>query len=108
MKIIYFKKHERIYGERKTTVIAMCDVGLIGKKYSGKNGVLDLATYAGFYKGEEITLDKAKHLFDQYLLIPGVSFNLVGVKTIEAAGKFLNVSKAKKIATIPHLQVYRV
>ncbi len=108
--MIYFKKHQRVYGDHTSTVIAMADVDLIGKKLKSSNGaVLDLVMYGGFYKGDEITEKKAGEILADYFANrSGVSFNLVGSQCIKAAGKFVDVSKAKKFGKTPHIQIYRV
>ncbi|MFH0713886.1 MAG: hypothetical protein V1722_04760 [Candidatus Micrarchaeota archaeon] len=107
--MIYFKKHLRNYSGRTSVVIAMADINLIGKRYSEGGKVLDLKTYGAFYTGEKITAAKASEVIkvelegNEY-----VSFNFVGKEAITVAGKFFNVKNSKKIAGIPHLQVYRV
>lgn len=108
--MIYFKKHQRVYGNRTSTIVAMCDADLIGKKLKSGNAVLDLATYAGFYKGEAISVEQAGKILSENVgkAGGGVSFNLVGKQVMAAAAKFANVSRAKKFGAVPHLQVYSV
>lgn len=106
--LICYNKHERVSGEKISTVIAMCDEDLIGKKLKGKNAVLDLVTYASFYKGELIESDEAAKIVKSFFSQPNVSFNLVGKHTLAALKGVVNVSKAKKIGAVPHLQVYTV
>ncbi len=108
--MIYFKKHQRTYGARVAVVIAMCDADLIGKKLKSGNGaLLDLATYGGFYRGEEVSEKKAGEILAAYFANrEGVSFNLVGSECMKAASKYIDVSKAKKFGKVPHLQIYRV
>ncbi len=108
--MIYYKKHQRIYEERTSIVIAMCDADLIGKKLKGKRGFLDLETYASFYKGELLTLQQAREVLSDFIRgkKTGVSFNLVGKKCISTAGEFVDVSNARNIGKIPHLQIYPV
>src|SRR3989338_5684505 len=105
--MIYFKKHQRIYDDHTSVVIAMADVVLIGKKLKSNNGaVLDLGTYAGFYKGEEISEKQAAEILAGYFANrDGVSFNLVGSECMKAASKCVDVSKAKKFGKVPHLQI---
>lgn len=107
--MVYFKKHQRVYDSHTSTVIAMADANLIGKKLKRGEAVLDLATYAGFYKGEEVSEKKAGEILAEHFANrDGVSFNLVGSHCIKAASKFVDVSKAKKFGKVPHLQIYRV
>ncbi len=108
--MIYFKKHQRVYQDGVSTIVAMCDEELIGKKLKGKNSVLDLAAYANFYKGDLISSEKALEIFSGFFASGGgrVSFNLVGKKVIKVASKFIDVSKASKFKSVPHLQVYKV
>ncbi len=109
--MICYKKHQRIYTERTSTVIAMCDENLIGKKLKGKNTVLDLGLYGNFYNGEKIPVKKAEEILDAMLKLSkseSVSFNLVGKDTVKVAGKFVDATKAHKFGAVPHLQIYAV
>ncbi|MFH1247021.1 MAG: DUF424 family protein [Candidatus Micrarchaeota archaeon] len=108
--MIYFKKHSRVYQSRVSTVIAMADCDLIGKKLKSGEACLDLAAYGDFYKGDEVSEKKAGEIFKEHFSANprGVSFNLVGQQVMKAASKFVDVSKAKKFGKVPHLQVYQV
>ncbi len=107
--MIYYKKHQRVYAEKTSTVVAMCDEALIGKKIKSKAtaAVLDLVTYANFYKGELLTPTQARAIFKTLKEErENLSLNLVGTETLSAAKTVIDVSTAKKIGKIPHLQVY--
>ncbi len=110
--MIYYKVHKRVYADRVSIVVAACDERLLGKKLKSKNGVLDLAAYASFYKGEHATVPEASAVLSKFLEQQkggqNISFNLVGSETLGVAANFLDVSKAKKIASVPHLQVYSI
>ena len=110
--MIFYKWHQRQFQNRTRAIIAMCDENLIGKKLSGKNCFLDLDTYRSFYIGEKVSLQQAHDLVKEYFLrgqhSEGVSFNLVGKEALAAVKQWVDVSKAKKIAGVPHLQVYKV
>ncbi len=85
----------------------MCDADLIGKKLTGRNATLDLSLYASFYAGEKVTVQKASEIIS-HCLQEGASINLVGENTLKAACEFVDISKARRIGSVPHLQVYKV
>ena len=101
------KIHEKTISEggreAKRTVLAVCDSELLGKVFEDGDFVLDLAKYRSFYDGEEVSEAEAERLIRN-----ATSINLVGEKSIAAAKKALGIkaSGARKIAGIPHLQIY--
>jgi hypothetical protein len=90
----------------ETTIIAACDEELLGKVYSGRNGVqLDLQKYRSFYEGERVTEKQLAKL-----LIGARNVNLVGNKSIAAASTVLPLSQknARTIGGVLHLQFYQL
>ncbi|MBI4406782.1 DUF424 family protein [Candidatus Micrarchaeota archaeon] len=108
--MIYYKKHQRVYQDRVSVVIAMCDTDVIGKKLKKGKVFLDLDAYSSFYKGEMISRQEAKRVLQEFFQEKkaGVSFNLVGEQCVEAASGIIDTSKARSVAGVPHLQVYKV
>lgn len=98
---MYLKVHEG----QKGKVVAVCDRELLGKVFESGGAVLDLALYRDFYKGE---------LVDEETVVKALanfwSANLVGEKAVRCALKLdlAERSAVKRIAGIPHLQLYRV
>ncbi len=84
-------------------IVAACDAELLGKVFREGEMVLDLKKYRSFYDGEKVTEGELA-----VLLKDAENINLVGKKTIAAAGKRINVDSAgvRKIKGIPHLQIY--
>jgi len=106
--MIFAKVHERRGAAGSISrVVALCDADLMGKVFR-KGGVeLDLKKYARFYQGERIGTEEAAEL------VRGAdSVNAVGEKSVGAArralGKTGAVGGAKRVAGVPHLQIYRV
>lgn len=80
-------------------ILAICDDGLIGKKFVEKNLQLDLSS--SFYKGEKKSEEGVKQLIkDSYIV------NIVGKKSIGFCLKLGVVNKENiiKIKKIPHAQ----
>lgn len=65
-------------------VIALCDSDIIGKKFEEEKFQLDLKE--SFYKGEEISQEKALELLKDFGK-EDATFNIVGKKSIRAALK---------------------
>ncbi len=63
-------------------VVAVCDSGLIGKKFEEGNRQLDLRE--NFYKGDECDMEKAVQIIKRQA-IEDASFNIVGSESISAA-----------------------
>lgn len=108
--MLYYKRHERQLPNRTAVIIALCDEDLVGKKLRGKNTFLDLDAYRSFYIGNKLSLQQARELIADFFQSGSeeVSFNLVGKESLAAVEGFVDVSKARKIQGVPHLQVYRV
>ncbi len=104
--MIYYKKNTRQYPEKTSVIVAMCDENLVGKKLVDKKTVLDLSTYAGFYKGELISAKQATEIIKQLRGEENTSFNLVGKETLAAASQVFSITAARKIKSVPHLQIY--
>ncbi|VVB67040.1 Uncharacterised protein [Candidatus Norongarragalina meridionalis] len=103
---MFAKIHSRADAEgRIREVVAVCDAGLLGKKLVEKELVLDLGRYRGFYEGEKVTEGKAV-----MLIAAAESLNLVGEKALAAARKARPIDEkaVRRIAGVPHLQIYRV
>jgi hypothetical protein len=86
-------------------VVAACDRELLGKVFSEGDAVLDLETYAPFYRGERTDaggLAESLGGFD--------SANLVGKKSVNVAleNGLAQKRDVKYINGIPHLQIYRI
>ena len=100
------KRHERVdrYGQKRI-IIAICDKELLGKKLKQGQMVLDLAKYAAFYDGIDLTEEMAAEWIKS-----SRSLNLVGKKAIAAAKKVILVDEGsiKSVKGVPHLQVYFV
>jgi hypothetical protein len=97
--------HMKITEREGKKIVAACDSGLIGQVFEEGDTILDLKTYASFYRGENANageLEKALGEFD--------SANLVGKKAVGVAvGKGLAAEgDVKYIKNIPHLQIYRI
>lgn len=90
---------------RELKVVAVCDKELLGKVFGEGGCVLDLKSYASFYDGAGVTEDKAVELIRN-----AENLNLVGKKAVAAAGKAIEIDakSVRKIAGVPHLQVYSV
>ena len=80
-------------------LVAICDSGLIGKKF--EEGKLQLDLSSNFYKGEEKSKEEILNLIDGAYII-----NIVGEKSVEFVLK-LGVVKEEniiKIDNVPHVQ----
>lgn len=101
----HMKFYMRIHENADGKVVAVCDSGLLGRVFEEGAKVLDLKTYAGFYRGDEAGEgDVVKELKNFS------SLNLVGRDTIALAEKegVLAKGQVREIAKIPHAQVYKV
>jgi len=96
----------RLIRNRNGTVLAMCDEGLLGKKYSEGKAVLDLIKHREFYEGKE--LDESDKELKKMVSEAG-SINAVGKKSIRVLQEFgYDVSATRSVQKIPHLHVYKV
>jgi hypothetical protein len=96
----------RLIRNRKGAVLALCDEGLLGKKYSEGKVVLDLIKYRNFYEGEK--LDQNSEELKKMISEAG-SINAVGKNSVRLLQEFgYDVSAAKSVQNTPHLHVYKV
>ncbi len=86
-------------------VVAACDTELLGQIFEEGDAVLDLKTYASFYRGEEATAEEVAGALASF-----GSANLVGKEAVGVALEkgLANEEDVKYIKNIPHLQLYRV
>ncbi|MBU4308265.1 MAG: DUF424 family protein [Nanoarchaeota archaeon] len=85
-------------------VVAICDSELIGKKFEQDKFQLDIKE--SFYKGEEITPEKATELM-QKLSEEDSTFNIVGESSVSTALKagIISETSIKKIQNIPFAMI---
>ncbi len=85
-------------------VVAVCDSKLIGKKFQEDNFQLDIKE--NFYKGEEISEDKAIEIMRNFSKEDAI-FNIVGEKSISCALETGIISKdgIKKIQGVAFAMV---
>ncbi|MFH0927005.1 MAG: DUF424 family protein [Candidatus Micrarchaeota archaeon] len=97
----YFRVHE-MGGQ---AVLAIADEESIGKKYEGGGRVLDLESFASFYKGELAHEEKIKKL-----LLECESANLAGrgICRLAVEHGFAKESHIVDIGGISHMQLYRI
>ncbi len=106
---MFAKTHEKhLFQEGRETVryiTALCDANLLGSAFEEGDLVLDLKTFRAFYEGKKVSKKEA-----EALLKNAKNVNVVGKKSVALALKVLKVPSAsvKKIAGVPHLQVYYV
>ena len=88
-------------------VIAICDKEILGKKFeepsdSEKDIIKQLDVKENFYKGEEVTEEKAIEIMKS-MVAEDATFNIVGQKSIEAAikAKIIGKESVGKIKDIP-------
>jgi len=81
-------------------VLAVCDSGLLGKKFAEGNRQLDLTS--SFYKGEEVDEKEIERLMKEAYMI-----NLVGEKSVKLGikSKLIDKDCVIVIAKIPHAQI---
>lgn len=101
MQTIYLNKIISFDGK----IVAACDKELIGKRFEDGKLTLDLEKNARFYKGKPSTEEELKKAMQD-----ADSINLVGEKAVKAAvdAGIIEASAVKRIAGIPHIQVYRL
>ncbi len=111
---LFVKVHERLVGNTASVVVALCDENLLGQTFTQGEACLDLKKYAAFYQGDAVTIEQAERVLLEYSHpAPGrgaANINAVGEAAVAVTQKTLRLQKsgAKRIAKIPHLQVYRV
>ena len=101
VQTIYLNKISPFDGK----IVAACDKERIGKRFEEGKLSLDLEKSARFYKGKLSTEEELKKAMQD-----ANSINLVGEKAVKAAvdAGMIKDSAVKKIAGIPHIQMYRV
>jgi len=85
------------------SVTALCDCDLLGRVFKSGECVLDLRKYEGFYKGEAVTEEKAAALAAR-----ADNLNIMGEKSLAAARRAVEIRNVKRVAGVPHAQVYRI
>ena len=81
-------------------VVAVCDLDLIGKKF--EEGECQLDVKENFFKGDEITTDKAIEIMKEYEKEDS-TFNIVGDESINSAlkAKIISEEGIKRINNVP-------
>lgn len=93
--MIIAKKH--VTADRRL-ILALCDKGLLGKKFSSKDALLDLAS--DFYKGEETSIVECRRLAKAaYIINAAGNESIKLLKDLGLAGTVIDVQG------IPHAQV---
>ena len=82
------------------SVVAICDKELLGKRF--EEGILQLDVKESFYKGEEISEEKAVEMMKSFSE-EDATFNIVGEKSVACAlkAKIISEESVGKIAGIP-------
>jgi len=92
------------------TILAMCDLELLGKVIKEGKTVIDLQKHATFYSGNDI--DERSVLAKRQLSIAtryAKSINVVGKKSVEFMKEMgFKTDGAKTVGGVPHLQIYRM
>ena len=107
---LWIRVHEKHYANGSVSrVLAVCDEELLGSVFRGAHSVIDLKKYASFYKGELVSEARAVELIGGGRACAD-NLNLVGDRSLAAARKALklNGSSVKRVAGVPHLQVFHV
>ncbi len=101
--MIYFKS----YNTEKGHIVAMCDEELIGKVLEEGPLVIDIKTYANFYKGELLDEKAAANKLSSMEIY---SANIVGEEAVRIIkGKeAINDSDIKKIKGVPFVHLYKI
>lgn len=95
----------KVMKEENRKIVAVCDKELLGNVYGAEDAVLDLEAHREFYEGELSTEEDVKnHLKD------ADSINLVGERAVGIGLDMglIEDKHIKKIAGIPHAQIYRI
>jgi hypothetical protein len=100
---IYVKIHDTPEG----SIIAMCDVELIGSKHSEGKSELDLESYAGFYIGDLMKPEDAGALVGE---IDFYTANIVGEASVGIfiERKMAEASDIRKIGRVPCLHLFKM
>ncbi len=102
--MLYFKKYDTDFGGK---LIALCDSELLGHRYSEGKVVIDLETYAGFYKGDLLNEEEAEKRFTKDDVH---SANIVGRRSVSIFLKKGIISKedVRTVGEVPFVHVYRI
>jgi hypothetical protein len=84
-------------------IVAVCDVGIAGKKFEENGIVLDLS--AKFYKGAKKSAEETAEIMKKAYIL-----NVAGKDSVGLAVKLglAKASNAKIISKIPHLQILKL
>jgi hypothetical protein len=95
----------KLHESEKSSVVAVCDAGLLGKRFEEAGRLLDLKNNAYFDDGKPATEKEV-----EAALRNATAANLVGEKATSVAVRMGIASKAdvKLVCGIPHLQIYKV
>ncbi len=101
--MIYIKS----YSTEKGHVIAMCDEELIGKVLEEGALLIDLKTYAGFYKGELVDKRTAAEKLKDLRIY---SANIIGKEAVDVIkeGALVGDADVRKVNGVPFVQIYKV
>ena len=93
----------KIFRDPKHTLVAVCDVGLLGETF--REGKLKLEVKIDFYKGSAATISEALRAVNDSDIA-----NLVGKRIVEAAVKegYVDPTAVIHVAGIPHVQIVRL
>jgi len=88
--------------QRGERVVAVCDSGLLGRRFSSGEQVLDLDRYGAFYRGQLVGEEKVTEAFGG-----ATSINLVGEGAVALAREagLAQARTARKFAGVPMLQI---
>mgnify|MGYP005849511927 CR=1 FL=1 len=95
----------RIHEHERSTIAALCDRELIGRIYREGPFVLDLKTYADFYRGSLVEEKEAVEA-----LRSADSLNIVGRRSVALAKRLGLVADGdvRFVKSVPYVQVYRI
>jgi hypothetical protein len=101
--MIYFKSYATEHG----SVVAMCDMELIGRVLRSGKLVLDLDRYASFYKGELVSEEEAAARVSGERIY---SANVVGERSVGIVVKFglAAAEDVKIVEDVPFVQIYAI
>ncbi|MEF8879666.1 MAG: DUF424 family protein [Candidatus Thermoplasmatota archaeon] len=93
----------KIYKQGEDTLIAACDLKLMGKEFTEGKFILNVSKK--FYEGEHVDIDVLKKHLETATIA-----NLVGEETINFAveNDFIDAENVLKIKGIPHVQMVKM
>ncbi|MGC8623434.1 MAG: DUF424 domain-containing protein [Candidatus Micrarchaeia archaeon] len=97
----------KTYTTEKGSMLAMCDEKLIGKVIEEGDIVIDLDSYADFYKGDLVDVELAKERINKLKIHTA---NIIGD---ESVGILIEEGIVKKgdvgvVAGVPYVHIYRI